>query len=102
MPGTTILSGNHLFETSVIANRKAVFPMHMGWSFFLFFACIIGLIALFGTIFWIWMIVDCATNEPSEGNGKVMWLVIIVLTHLIGAAMYYLVRRPERMQAVGR
>lgn len=76
--------------------------MHMGWSFFLLFACIIGLVALFGTIFWIWMIVDCAMNEPSEGNDKVMWLVIIVLLHLIGAAMYYFARRPERMRIVGR
>jgi prolipoprotein diacylglyceryltransferase len=74
----------------------------MGLSFFLLFACIIGLIALLGTVFWIWMIVDCAMNEPSEGNDKVMWLVIIVLTHLIGAAIYYFARRPERIKAVGR
>ena len=59
------------------------------FSFFLFFACIIGLIALFREPnLWTWMIVDCATNEPSEGNDKVMWLVIIVLTHLIGAAIH--------------
>jgi prolipoprotein diacylglyceryltransferase len=76
--------------------------MHMGLSFFLLFACIIGLIALFGTVFWIWMIVDCAANEPSEGNDKVMWIVIIVLTNLIGAAIYYFARRPERMRVVGR
>jgi hypothetical protein len=76
--------------------------MHMGLSFFLLFAGIIGLVAIFGTIFWIWMIVDCAMNEPSEGSDKVMWLVIIVLLHLIGAAIYYFARRPERMQVVGR
>lgn len=66
------------------------------------FGCLISVIALFGTIFWIWMIVDCATNEPSEGDNKVMWLVIIVLLPLIGAAMYYFVRRPEGMHVVGR
>jgi prolipoprotein diacylglyceryltransferase len=75
--------------------------MHMGFDVFLLLACIIGLMALFGTIFWIWTIVDCATNEPAEGNDKVMWLVIIVLTHLIGAAIYYFARRPERMRVVG-
>ena len=76
--------------------------MHLGWSFFLLFAGIIGLIALLGTIFWMWMIVDCALNEPPEGTNKVMWLVIIVFLSLIGAAMYYIVRRPERMHVVGR
>ena len=74
--------------------------MHMGLSFFLFFAFIIGLIALFGTVFWIWMIIDCVRNEPSEGNGKVMWIVVIALTHLIGATIYYCVHRPDRMQVV--
>lgn len=76
--------------------------MHMGWSFFLLFACLIGLIALFGTIFWIWMIVDCATNEPSEDSNKVTWLVIIVLLNLVGAALYCFSRRPERIHVVGR
>ena len=76
--------------------------MHMGWSFFLLFAGMISVIALFGTIFWIWMIADCAMNEPSEGNDKAMWLVLIVLLHLIGATLYYFARRPERMHVVGR
>ena len=68
---------------------------------FLFF-CGFGLIAILGTIFWIWMIVDCATNELSEGNDKVIWILVIVLTHFIGAAIYYFARRPERKRIVGR
>lgn len=70
--------------------------------FFLLFGCIFGLIGILGTIFWIWMIVDCATNEPAEGNDKVIWILVIVLTHFIGAAIYYFVRRPERKRIVGR
>ena len=76
--------------------------MHMGLSFFLLFAFIIGLIALFGTIFWIWTLVDCARNEPPESSSKVMWIVVIALTSLIGATIYCCVRRPERIQVVGR
>ena len=55
-----------------------------------------------GTIFWIWMLVDCATKEPSEGNDKLVWILVIALTHLIGALIYFLVRRPRRMQVCGR
>ena len=51
-----------------------------------------------GTIFWIWMIVDCATQEKSEGNEALTWILIIALTHCIGALIYLLVRRPERIQ----
>ena len=47
------------------------------------------------------MLVDCVSNEPSEGNDKVVWVLIIALTGAIGAAIYYFVRRPERKRIVG-
>ena len=62
---------------------------------------IVLLVAVGGTIFWIWMLVDCVTKEPSTGNDKIIWVLVIVLTHLIGAAISYFVRRPQRMQLHG-
>ena len=59
-------------------------------------------IAVLGTIFWIWMLIDCATKEPSTGNDKIVWIVIIALTHWIGAAIYFFVRRPQRIAETGR
>ena len=47
-------------------------------------------------VFWIWMIVDCATKEPSTGNDKVVWIIIIVCMHFIGALVYYFARRRPR------
>jgi len=66
--------------------------------FFLMF----GVIGIAGTILWIWMIVDCATKEPSEGNEKLIWILIIVLTHWIGALIYLFVRRPQRIREFGQ
>ncbi|MCZ6603507.1 MAG: PLDc N-terminal domain-containing protein [Planctomycetota bacterium] len=62
----------------------------------------IGLVVLGVFIFWIWMLVDCATNEPSEGNEKIIWILIIIFTHPIGALIYLLVRRPQRISQFGR
>ncbi|HYW80616.1 MAG TPA: PLD nuclease N-terminal domain-containing protein [Thermoguttaceae bacterium] len=59
-------------------------------------------IGLLGTVFWIWMIVDCLSNESSEGNDKLIWMLVIVLTHLLGALIYFLVRRPQRISQLGR
>jgi hypothetical protein len=59
-------------------------------------------IGLLGTIFWIWMLVDCLTNEPTEYKDKVIWVVVIVLTHFIGAAIYFFVRRPQRRAELGK
>ncbi len=60
------------------------------------------LIGLVGTVFWIWMIIDCATKEPSEGNDKVIWILVILLTHVIGALIYFFARRPTRIREFGR
>jgi len=64
---------------------------------------VIGLCLVVAAVaFWIWMIVDCATNEPSEGNDKLVWIVIIVFAQIIGALIYYFVRRPKRQTELGR
>jgi len=52
--------------------------------------------------FWIWMLVDCIKNEPSEGNDKVVWVIVIALAGWIGALIYLLARRPARIQQYGR
>ena len=49
--------------------------------------------------FWVWMIVDCARYETNEGYQKAGWLVVIVFAKLVGAIVYYLVRRAERLKA---
>ena len=56
-------------------------------------------LGVLGTAFWIWMLVECATKEPNEGNSQVVWIIIIVFTNLIGAALYFFVRRPQRRAA---
>ncbi|HEY4385834.1 MAG TPA: PLD nuclease N-terminal domain-containing protein [Ktedonobacteraceae bacterium] len=60
-----------------------------------------GVMALV-TIFWIWVLVDCLTKEPSEGNDKIAWVLFILGVPLIGALIYYFVRRPERIKTAGR
>jgi len=60
------------------------------------FGLLFLLVLLAGFAFWIWMIIDCATNEPSAGNDKVVWIIIIVFAQIVGALIYYFVRRRPR------
>jgi hypothetical protein len=53
------------------------------------------------TIFWLWMLTDCASNESSEGNDKLTWILIILLVPFFGSVIYYFVRRPQRIKSVG-
>ncbi len=64
--------------------------------FFLLFILIIISIALVGTIFWIWMIVDCAQNRFLDSNTRLVWILVIVFTHLIGALIYFFAGRRPR------
>ena len=59
------------------------------------------LLALALMVFWVWMLVDCATKEPSAGNEKIIWILVIIFTHWIGALIYFLVRRPQRKKEFG-
>ena len=55
---------------------------------------IFSLIALAGVAFWLCMLIDCATNDPSEGNDKIVCSLVIVLLNWIGPLIYFLARRP--------
>lgn len=50
---------------------------------------------------WVWMLVDCAAREPSTGNDKIVWILIILFFGPIGALIYYAVRRPKRRRLYG-
>jgi len=60
------------------------------------------LIGLATTVFWVWMLVDCLTKESSEGNDKLVWAAVIFFLHLLGAVLYYFVRRPKRIEELGQ
>lgn len=53
-------------------------------------------------IFWIWSIVDCASKESSEGNEKIIWVLIIILLGWLGSLLYCIARRPKRIKALGK
>ncbi|MBN2162415.1 MAG: PLDc_N domain-containing protein [Pontiellaceae bacterium] len=68
-------------------------------SLIFLFSFVIGIAS---TVLWVWMLVDCATKEPSEGNDKLIWVLVIVLAQGIGALIYLIVRRPERIARYGQ
>ena len=77
--------------------------MEFGILIFVVLAWLIGLgLTILGLVFWIWMLIDCLKYEPSEGNDKVIWVLVIVLLNWVGALVYYIVRRPERIKQTGQ
>ncbi|MGB9741954.1 MAG: PLD nuclease N-terminal domain-containing protein [candidate division WOR-3 bacterium] len=60
-----------------------------------------GLIALGLFILWIWTLVDVLTKESDENSNRLIWGLIVGLTYVIGAIIYLIVRRPERIKKSG-
>lgn len=64
---------------------------------------IIGLILMvLAFVLWAWMLVDCIKYEPVSGNSVYIWGIVIVFVYPVGAFLYYLLRRPERIKQLGR
>jgi hypothetical protein len=54
------------------------------------------------TVLWIWVLIDCIKNESTEGNERIVWVVVIAVTHWIGALIYLIARRPQRKALLGQ
>ena len=66
----------------------------MGMSGFGFFAGLgIFMLAafLFLFVFWLWMLVDCLKRNFKNDIEKVVWVLVLIFLHLLGALIYYFV-----------
>jgi hypothetical protein len=56
---------------------------------------VLMLIVVAASIFWIWMLIDVLTSSMPVAE-KVLWFLVISFLHLIGAIIYFVVRRSGR------
>jgi hypothetical protein len=55
--------------------------------------CCVMIIGLVGLAFWIWMIVDVVKRTEAELPDKTMWIILVILLGVIGALVYYFVKK---------
>jgi hypothetical protein len=51
-------------------------------------------IAAFGV--WLWALVDAIQNPALDGTMRLVWILVIVFTHFIGAIVYLAIGRSRR------
>ena len=55
----------------------------------------LGLIAIlagiFLFVFWLWMLVDCLKRDFKKDYEKIVWVLVMIFLHLLGAIIYYFV-----------
>ena len=53
-------------------------------------------LCLLSFAFWIWMLIHAIKNDGLSDTEKLIWVIVIVFTHFIGALIYFFVGRPRR------
>jgi len=77
--------------------------MHLGFiglgilEFFL--VLFLAPLALLAFAFWIWMLVHAISNNGLTDIEKLIWVIVILFTHFIGAVIYFFAGRPKRRTA---
>ena len=55
----------------------------------------LGLFAVFTGIllfaFWLWMLVDCLKRSFKRDYEKIVWVLVMIFLHLLGAVVYYFI-----------
>ena len=62
---------------------------------------VLPIIFLLVSIFWIWVLIDCATNANLDGTHKLIWVLIVLFLHWLGALIYFFVARRTRPRTAG-
>jgi hypothetical protein len=52
-------------------------------------------------LFWMWMLLESLIIELYTRKEKFGWVVLITTTYIVGALMYFFIRRPRRIAEVG-
>jgi cytochrome c oxidase assembly factor CtaG len=57
----------------------------LGLIFFILF--------ILASVFWIWMLIDAIRNNRLDSTEKLIWVLVIIFLHGLGALLYFLIAR---------
>jgi magnesium-transporting ATPase (P-type) len=77
---------------------QLLLSMPNGTEWILVLVTISFLLAFLG--FWIYTIVDVAKSNFADDTTKIVWLLVVLITGIIGAVIYWIFGRPHRILAV--
>lgn len=52
-------------------------------------------LVLLPTLFWVAMLVDVLQRRFSDPTVKLIWVLVVIFTHFVGALVYYIVGRKQ-------
>ncbi len=68
----------------------------------LLLAVLLGGFALAAFVFWIWMLIHAITNTGLGGAEKIVWVLVLLFLHFLGAILYFFIGRPKARDSLQR
>jgi threonine/homoserine/homoserine lactone efflux protein len=81
--------GHMIFFFSFVVSQIGKETPNLGAMGLLFLSHFLVIIC--GIAFMIYMIVDCALRKFDKDSQKIIWIIVIVFTSVLGAIIYYYV-----------
>ncbi len=58
---------------------------------FIFAVLFVTSLIILTFLFWIFMIIDCAKRKTFQNNEQVVWILVLIFLHILGAILYYFI-----------
>ena len=68
----------------------------IGAGFGLMFIVMAWVLGALAFAFWIWMLVHAITNKGLSDVEKIVWVLVVLFLHFLGALIYFFVARKGR------
>ena len=81
-----------MFGKFIMGSR---FGLTAGNSWLVWSPVTLALVIILG-LFWLWMIVDCLKRNFKKDMDKLVWVIVLLFAHLIGAFLYYFIVKAKR------
>ncbi|UUO08405.1 PLD nuclease N-terminal domain-containing protein [Blastopirellula sp. J2-11] len=75
-----------MIDWLLLAQRPIERP-YVGIGLGLGMICIFSFVVLLSAL-WIWALVDAIRNPRLSDNQRIIWVVVILVTHILGAIIY--------------
>ena len=54
---------------------------------------VIAILGVLGLVLWVWALIDAIRNPSLSDTERIVWILVILLTQLLGAIIYLIIGR---------
>lgn len=62
---------------------------------------LMAVLAIAGVVLWVWALVDAIRNPALDDTMRIVWVLVILFTNLLGAIIYLLIGRSTQSRTYG-